>query len=312
MSNKLVVLERLRKEYPSVVALRDAQLEIGQGDIFGLIGPNGAGKTTLLRLLATTLEPTAGRALFRGRDIWERPTEYRRHIGYMPDFFHLYENLKVRELLVYFGKAHGLRGRGLSDRVDEVLGIIGLAEKSNGFVKGLSRGMMQRLALGRAIIHKPPLLLLDEPASGLDPMARRDLFAALRHAHGQGSTILISSHILGELSELCTSVGIMDHGVFLESGTTEEIIRKIQPRRQVSLVVVGDAGPAQAILAGQSGVSEVKFADGRLHFAFEGDNAGLAGINATLVGQGVKLALAEEVRTSLHEVYFTIADRQGK
>ncbi len=312
MEQSLIRLEKLRKEYLNVVAVRDVELDVNAGEILGLIGPNGAGKTTLLRMLATTLEPTSGRATLAGRDIWDDPTATRRRVGCMPDFFHLYEAMKVGEFLTYFGMAHRLVGRQLNRRVKEVLNVIDLADKAEGFVRGLSRGMMQRLALGRAIIHRPQVLLLDEPASGLDPLARRDLFVTLRRCHEEGSTILISSHILGELSELCTSVGIMDRGVFLEAGPTDEIVRKVQPRRQITLVVTGNMATAMNLLAQHQGVTDLAGADGRVSFRFDGANEELAEINAALVAAGVGLALAEEVRTSLQEVYFAIAERQGR
>ena len=309
MSQGIITTKALRKEYFETVAVNDVDLEIPQGEVFGFIGPNGAGKTTILRMLATTLEPTSGQVLFEGRDIWKNPERARANIGFMPDFFQMYDNLRVRELLTYFGIAHGLSGRELRLRVDQVVDLTDLVEKRDGFVKGLSRGMMQRLGLGRAILHRPKLLLLDEPASGLDPLARRKLFEVLREVHAAGATIVISSHILGELSELCTSVAIMHEGRFLEVGRTEDIIRKLKPKREIVLRLAGGAQQAAAVLARHPAASEVKAADASLRFLFDGDDAALAALNAELVGRGAGVALMEEAKTTLHEVYFAIAER---
>jgi ABC-2 type transport system ATP-binding protein len=311
MPSDTVVLESLRKEYYEVVAVRDVSLSVPEGEIFGLIGPNGAGKTTLLRMLGTTLEPTAGRAMLAGVDVWDHPTRVRGQIGFMPDFFQMYNRLTVRELLTYFGIAHRLSGRELRQRVDEVIDSAELREKRDSLVKGLSRGMTQRLGLARAIIHRPKVLLLDEPASGLDPLARRSLFAILRRANSEGATILISSHILGELSELCTSVGIMHRGRFLEAGRTDEILRKVVPRRRLALRVTAGAAQAAQALAGMPGVSEVKADGNRVEFSLEGDDAALAAINAALVAGGAGVALLEEIRTTLNELYFLIAERES-
>ncbi len=311
MAEDVIAVEALRKEYFEIVAVNDVDLSVPSGEIFGLIGPNGAGKTTMLRMIATTLEPTSGRILFEGRDIWRDPKAIRMKMGFMPDFFQLYGRLKVWELLTYFAKAHGISGGKLSARVNEVLTLIDLSEKRETFVKGLSRGMTQRLGLGRAILHHPSLLLLDEPASGLDPLARRRLFDVLREIHARGTTILISSHILGELSDLCTSVGIMHNGRFLETGSTDEIVRKIMPRRQISIRVVGPAEPARKIIAEFQGVGDLREENSQLQFSFDGDNEKLAELNGQLVRAGIAVALLEEKRTDLHELYFAIAERDA-
>jgi ABC-2 type transport system ATP-binding protein len=309
MSDEIIHVEALRKEYYEVVAVDDVSLSVAADAIHGLIGPNGAGKTTLLRMLATTLEPTSGRIRFEGEDIWRDPVAIRAKMGFMPDFFQMYDNVKVGELLTYFGIAHGLRGGALRQRVDEVIELTDLAEKRETFCRGLSRGMVQRLGLGRAILHRPKLLLLDEPASGLDPLARRKLFELLRKVRQDGTTIIISSHILAELSDLCTSVIIMHEGRFLESGPTAEIVKKIMPKRQITLSLSGGAEPAGKVLSEHPRVSAVRPAEGKLSFLFDGGDAELAALNAALVAAGAGVALVEEERTSLHELYFTIAER---
>lgn len=309
MSDDIIVMQALRKEYFEVVAVDDVDLAIAAGEIHGLIGPNGAGKTTLLRMLGTTLEPTSGRVFYDGADIWRKPAAVRAKIGFMPDFFQMYDNLRVAELLTYFGIAHGLKGSALHQRVAEVIGLIGLEEKAGALCKGLSRGMVQRLGLGRAILHRPELLLLDEPASGLDPLARKNLFDLLAQVRAEGTTIVISSHILAELSDLCTSVAIMDEGSFLESGPTKEITRKIMPKRKITIRVTGGAAAARAVLAERPEVGELQVGESELNFIFDGADAGLAELNAALVQAQVGVVLVEEAQTSLHELYLKIAER---
>lgn len=297
----------LRKEYFEVLAVEDLDLSIPAGEIFGLIGPNGAGKTTLLRMLATTLEATSGEALFQGRDIWQDPISVRKNLGFMPDFFQMYEKLKVWELLKYFGIAHGLDKGTLDGRIDEVLDMIDLRRQRDMFCRGLSRGMMQRLGVGRAILHKPKALLLDEPASGLDPLARRDLFELLRRVHAEGATIVISSHILDELTGLCTSVGIMLKGRLVTVGPVGEILRTIMPSRQIALRLAGSAGMAAGLLAKEPLVSNLQSDGDEVRFQFSGDNAQLAELNARLFSAGAAIALCQESRTTLHEIYFAVA-----
>ena len=309
MSDEIVVMQALRKEYYEVVAVDDVDLSLARGQIHGLIGPNGAGKTTLLRMLATTLEPPSGEILFEGVDIRRDPKAVRAKMGYMPDFFQMYDGLRVAELLAYFGIAHGLGGRQLRDRVAEVIRLIGLEEKAHTPCKGLSRGMVQRLGLGRAIIHRPELVLLDEPASGLDPLARKNLFDLLERIHADGTTIIISSHILAELSDLCTSVIIMHEGRFLETGPTQEIIRKIMPTRQITLRLAGGAEAAGKVLSEHRSASALQSEPNQIRFGFDGSDAELAELNAALVRAGAGVALMEETRTSLHELYFAITER---
>ncbi len=311
MDSAYLSLVSLRKEYYEVVAVNDVDLSIQQGDIFGLIGPNGAGKTTLLRMLATALEPTAGRALFTGKDIWAEPVGYRRVMGFMPDFFQLYDYLTARETLLYFGLAHKMDCQTRARRADEVLELIDLKDKAHTLAKGLSRGMVQRLGLGRALMHRPQLLLLDEPASGLDPLGRKQLFDVLRDVNAQGTTILISSHILGELSDVCTSVGIMHLGRFLAAGATSEIVGKIMPRRRISVLLTTEPAAAAGVLKSFPAVSVERIEGRRVRLLLDGTDADLARLNAALIGAGVGVALIEETRTGLQELYQAITERQG-
>ncbi len=308
MTESILVFRELRKDFFDVRAVDDVSLEIPTGEIFGLIGPNGAGKTTTLRMAATSLEPTRGKVMFLGQDIWKDPVRVRRQIGFLPDFFQTYRQLTVEELLTYFAIAHGLPGLERRQRVNEVIEIIGLGEKRKTLCKGLSRGMVQRLGLGGAILHRPRLLLLDEPASGLDPLARKAMFDALRTCQAEGATILISSHILGELSDLCTSVGVMDEGRFLAAGETRTVMNELLPKRKIELRVLPD-GHTQALqhLQQHAKVHALLPEKGRFRFDFDGTDEDLAALNTEMVRRGVKVVLQQESATSLHEAYFAVA-----
>ena len=233
----MIELIRLRKEYDELVAVQDLNLTIPQGEIFGLIGPNGAGKTTTIRMACGLLAPTVGRALVNGIDVAAEPERAQHSIGYLSDFFAVYEDLKVWEYLDYFAHAYRVAEGDIAARVTEVIGQVSLEVKRDAMIRGLSRGMKQRLGIARAIIHRPKVLLLDEPASGLDPKARLELRNLLRSMRDQGSTILISSHILTELEGFCTSIGIMEKGRMVRSGRSMRLL----PRR-IWRVICASAG----------------------------------------------------------------------
>src|SRR5215212_7362512 len=207
----IVEARGLLKRYDGTVAVAGVDLSIGEGEIFGLVGPNGAGKTTMLRMLATLLAPTAGDAEIAGESIRRNPQAVRRVLGYMPDAFGVYDDMKVWEYLDFFGRCYGLGPAERRRMIGDLLELVDLAHKRDAYVLSLSRGMQQRLCLAHALVHDPKVLLLDEPASGLDPRARVELRELLRELRSLGKTILISSHILPELEELCTSVAIVDH-----------------------------------------------------------------------------------------------------
>jgi ABC-2 type transport system ATP-binding protein len=228
----MIFLENITKEYdaPSssqatIVAARQLNLNVPAGEIFGLLGPNGAGKTTTLKMICGLIAPTAGRVSVNGIDVAWQPEDAQQFIGYLADFFSLYDDLRVLEYLEYFARAYKMEPTAIPARIDEVIRQIGLESKREAMIHGLSRGMKQRLGIGRAIIHDPLLLILDEPAAGLDPKARIELKDLLRDLHGKGKTIFITSHILSDLEELCTSIGIIENGRLLRVGPLEEVMR---------------------------------------------------------------------------------------
>ncbi|MHC5082536.1 MAG: ABC transporter ATP-binding protein, partial [Planctomycetota bacterium] len=208
----------LRKEYSSLVAVNDVCLDVDQGQVVGLIGPNGAGKTTLLRMLATVLPPTDGTAAISDYDLRKHPLKIRKKIGYLPDFFNLYDDLTLTECLEYFAQAYGVAPDQIPARVSQSLEYVDLTSKKDGLVKHLSRGMVQRMGLAVLLVHDPDIFLLDEPASGLDPIARIQLRDILRRLSNEGKTIIISSHILTELSGFCTHLAVMNQGSLVLQG----------------------------------------------------------------------------------------------
>ena len=208
----MVDIEELTKRYGKFVALDHMNLHIDKGEIFGFVGPNGAGKTTTMRIMCGLLKATSGKVTIDGVDALGRPADVKRKIGYVPDFFGVYDNLKVMEYMDFYGSMYGMSKRKVEKVADKYLELVALQDKKDEFVDSLSRGMKQRLCVARALIHDPELLVLDEPSSGLDPRSRHDMKNILRDLKEMGKTIVISSHILPELSEMCTSIGVIDHG----------------------------------------------------------------------------------------------------
>jgi ABC-2 type transport system ATP-binding protein len=218
-----VVIEGLTKRYGEVLAVRDLRLEIARGSVYGLIGPNGAGKTTTFAVLASLLEPTAGSVRLLGLDPSQRPREVRRIMGYMPDVLGVYDDLRVDEYLEFFAASYRIPKAQRGSVIEGLLELVDLVDKREAAVNSLSRGMKQRLSLARALVHDPEVLILDEPASGLDPRARVELRNLLVELKDMGKTIIVSSHILAELEEMCTEIGIMEEGQLLASGPPRTI-----------------------------------------------------------------------------------------
>src|SRR4028118_1610543 len=223
----MIQIKDLTKTYRELTAVRGLNLSIEQGDVFGFIGPNGAGKTTTIKVLATLLEPTTGVAYVDGVDVVRNPLEVRRLIGYMPDFFGVYDDVKVWEYLDFFAAAYKIPANKRKAIIDDVLELTDLTGKREAYVESLSRGMKQRLCLAKTLVHDPKVLLLDEPASGLDPRARIEFRALLKELKAMGKTIIVSSHILPELADFCTSVGIIERGQLIVAGPIDAIMREV-------------------------------------------------------------------------------------
>jgi len=307
----MIELMELRKEFDDLVAVENLTLSIPSGEIYGLIGPNGAGKTTTIRMICGLLEPTQGKIRVAGVDVLGEPERARQYIGYLSDFFSVYEDLKVWEYLDYFAHAYKMPESEIPARVSEVIAQAGLEVKRDGMIRGLSRGMKQRLGIARAMIHRPKALVLDEPASGLDPKARIDLRNLLRSARDEGATILISSHILTELEGFCTSIGIMEKGRLIRSGRLEEVMLAGTLTRTVHLQWLGEGrAHIQAGLGNLATVSGLKLSENEGEFFFSGSDDELSQALADLITSGVRVLFFREMKQTVEEMYMKLSSHE--
>jgi ABC-2 type transport system ATP-binding protein len=264
-------IDRLRVDYGNFTAVDDLSLEIPPGEIFGLVGPNGAGKTSTIRVIASLLEPTYGEVEILGHDLFEEPVKALERLGYMPDLAPVVPNLKVWEFLDLYAHSFGFRGSEKRDRVDYCLAKVKLGDKRNDYGRALSRGMTQRVVLAKTLLHNPRLLLLDEPASGMDPLARRDLRLILQELAAEGASVIVSSHILSELADMCTSVGVMHKGRLLHSGSIADTLASITSEAATVRVELVDSADAVADwLRRDERVDEVQLESLRVSFRFRG------------------------------------------
>jgi ABC-2 type transport system ATP-binding protein len=299
----VISAEDLTKVYGRRTALDHVSFEVPEGEIFGFVGPNGAGKTTTLRILAALLEPTSGRASIDGADVAQNPGRVHTRIGYMPDFFGVYDQLTVAEYLDFYAACYRQPKERRTKIVGELLELIGLTDRRDQLVDTLSRGLKQRLCLARALVHDPVVLLLDEPASGLDPRARVEMREILKELRGMGKTIIISSHILPELTELCTMIGIIDHGRMRATGSVQEVIRGLSAGKRLRITIVGAKEPAIAILEPLESVRHVDIANGTIEATYEGDDATAADILQALTAGGIKVSAFSHVDGGLEEAF---------
>lgn len=250
----MLYINNLTKKYGAFTAVRQLSLHIPEGDLFGFVGPNGAGKTTTIRMVCGLLRATSGSIKIGNVKGAVGSKEMKRMIGYVPDFFGVYDNLKVREYMDMYGSMYGMYARETAKLADDLLELVNLSDKKEVYVDMLSRGMKQRLCVARALLHNPKLLLLDEPSSGLDPRARVEMKELLKNLHSMGKTILISSHILSELSEMCTSIGIMNHGQLITAGRIEEIMYQLSGGKRIHIQISSEMETAVRILKEHAGV----------------------------------------------------------
>lgn len=296
----------LTKKYGELFAIKSINLNLDRGDLFGFIGPNGSGKTTTMRILATLLNPTWGEAYVGGHSIYTQPKEIRRMIGYMPDFFGVYDDMKVIEYLEFFAAAYRIRGPKRRQVCDEVLDLVELGYKREALVTSLSRGMTQRLGLARVLLHDPQVLLLDEPASGLDPRARIEIRTLLKRLGAMGKTIMVSSHILPELADICNKVGIIERGELLFNDTVDELLKRVRPHTVLNIGVAGDRHAAAALLQEHALVNRVDEGDKYLTVALVNGHADYSELATMLVSAGHKLTLLREEELNLETAFMAL------
>jgi ABC-2 type transport system ATP-binding protein len=296
----------LTKKYGELYAIKSINLNLSRGDLFGFIGPNGAGKTTTMRILATLLNPTWGEAYVGGHSIYTRPKEIRRMIGYMPDFFGVYDDMKVIEYLEFFAAAYLIRGPQRRRVCDEVLDLVELGYKREALVTSLSRGMTQRLGLARVLLHDPQVLLLDEPASGLDPRARIEIRTLLKRLGTMGKTIMVSSHILPELADICNKVGIIERGELVFNDTVEALLKLVRPHTVLNIGVSGDRNSAAKLLQGHALVDRVDKNEKYLRVTLANGQADYSDLATLLVNAGHRLTLLREEELNLETAFMAL------
>jgi ABC-2 type transport system ATP-binding protein len=303
----MIEVRNLTKKFKRLEALKSINFDIEQGDIFGYIGPNGAGKTTTIKILATLLLPTSGEALIDGIDVVRNPMKVREIIGYMPDFFGVYDEMKAWEYLDFFAACYRIPKHKRLGIIDDVLELTDLTTKKEAFVHELSRGMKQRLCLARCLVHDPKVLLLDEPASGLDPRARIELRELLKELGKMGKTILVSSHILTELADFCNTVGIIEAGSMVLSGKIEDILREIKGYRVLEIKVKERDQEAKEMLLSLDKVSDCQICEPCfLKVNFTGETDDIPDIVDKLKEQGIKVISFSEEETDLEDLFMRV------
>lgn len=306
----MIEIKHLTKRFGSLTAVDHLNLEVEEGEIFGFVGPNGAGKTSTLRMIATLLEPTGGDIHVAGHSVRAAPRQVRAVIGYMPDFFGVYNDMTVWEYLDFFAACYTIPEVGRPALIQDLLELVDLSHRQNDLVDLLSRGMKQRLSLARTLVHDPRVLVLDEPASGLDPRARVEIRALLVELAHMGKTIFFSTHILADVAEICSRIGIIEAGRLVAVGGLEELQQELVPRRKIEITVLERLDEACALLNGLPGVLDVAAypasSNGtrdRVEFEFSGNDTALSQLLASLVVGDIPVIHFSEDRRDLEEVF---------
>lgn len=304
----MLCVKNLVKKYGRFTAVDNLSLEIGEGHIFGFVGANGAGKTTTMKIIAGLLSQTSGEISIDGADISAQPRQVKRKIGYMPDFFGVYDDLKVSEYMDFYSGIYGIPYRERKIVAAQLLELVNLTDKCEFYVDALSRGMKQRLCLARSLIHNPRLLILDEPASGLDPRARIEMKGILRELKNMGKTVLISSHILPELSEICTAIGIIDRGRMVAQGTVEDIMQKMEGSERIRIKVMDRTEDAVKIIREQPCISGVSVIGNAIEADFKGEEKLLPDILKRLVVMDIPVISFTGDGGSLESVFMHLTE----
>lgn len=300
-------IENLCKNYGNFKAVNNLNLHIPKGEIFGFVGPNGAGKTTTMRIVCGLLDASSGKVFADGIDVIHKPRELKRKIGYMPDFFGVYDDLKVMEYMEFYASIYNIRGKESKKVCNDLLELVDLTDKRDFYVDSLSRGMKQRLCLARSLVHNPDLLVLDEPASGMDPRARVEMKEILRTLKSMGKTILVSSHILPELAELCTTLGIIEKGSIVMCGTVEEITRKVYHAQTIRIKVIDSTEEAVRILQEYPDLDGIDISgSNEIEASFNGDDVFLNGLLVRLVESKIPVISFSKVDGNLEDIFMKV------
>ncbi len=302
----MIEIRGLTKKYGELFAIKDIHLELAKGDVFGFIGPNGAGKTTTMRILATLLNPTWGEAYVAGHSIYTQPKEIRRLIGYMPDFFGVYDDMKVIEYLEFFAAAYRIRGPERRKICEGVLELVDLTYKREALVTSLSRGMTQRLGLARVLLHDPQVLLLDEPASGLDPRARIEIRGLLKELRSMGKTIMVSSHILPELADICNKIGIIEKGELIVNADVDSVMKQVRQQMVLKIRVAGDMQAALDLIQQQPIVESAELGPKDITVTLVPDVTDPGDLAAALIASGHRLTMLKEDEINLETAFMTL------
>ncbi len=302
----MIRIENFTKKFGDIIAVRDFNLHVEKGDIFGFIGPNGAGKTTTIRFLATLLKPTVGRAWINNFDVTRQPMDVRRSMGYMPDSFGVYEGMRVWEYLDFFAAAYNIKKDKRKNIIRDVIHLLDLDNKRDDFVEGLSRGMKQRLCLAKTLVHDPVVLILDEPASGLDPRARHYIKELLKELQSMGKTIFISSHILAELADCCNKIGIIERGKLLAAGDIKTIMSQVRESMVLEIELIQPDPKLEKIIWDFPGVKSVESMGQVTRVEFIGDLREIPKLNKQLLEKGVEVLFFRELPTDLEEVFMKV------
>jgi ABC-2 type transport system ATP-binding protein len=294
------------KKYGDFVAVEALNLKIEAGELFGFIGPNGAGKSTTIRFLATLLKASQGEGRVNGHSVTRDPMAVRRSVGYMPDNFGVYDGMKVWEFLDFFAVAYQIPRSQRKHVIQDVMELLDLGHKRDDFVNSLSRGMKQRLCLAKTLVHDPPVLILDEPTSGLDPRARLEVKALLKELRRMGKTILISSHILSELADCCTSIGILERGQLLMHGPIDEVYRRIQRNRILEIRVLDHVETALSIVRSLPQTLDVHADNHRITVELAADDQQIATLLEQLIAAGVRMHSFAEKDPTLEDVFMVV------
>ncbi|MBP5305678.1 MAG: ABC transporter ATP-binding protein [Lachnospiraceae bacterium] len=302
----MLEIENLNKYYGDFKALDNLSLSIEDGELYGFVGPNGAGKTTTMRIVSGLLAADSGQIRIAGIDARKDIQGLKAKIGYMPDFFGVYDNLKAIEYMEFFASIYGIDGRAARKLSLDLMELVNLSDKADAYVDGLSRGMKQRLCLARTLIHNPSLLILDEPASGLDPRARFEMKGILNNLREMGKTILISSHILPELAEMCSSVGIIEHGKMLVSGSVDSIMQKMNRSNPIVIKTIDRKDELIRKLKERPDADNISITEDEIYVGFSGDDEEAARLLADLISDGFRITSFAKEKGSLESVFMQI------